>query len=109
MRFWQNCNVAMNVLGLGKITETEAPNAKNHIKPSNSVVEYNGVEFSSGTNTLTVNGLTIQANQVSNETIRVNVANDTDGVYDFVKGFVKEYNENAKIAKAYQDTSFIVK
>ena len=102
-----NTNGAMNVLGLGEITADGAKGAKNFIPATNTTVKYNGVEFTSGSNTVTVNGLTIQANQVSNGPIRVNITNDTDGVYNFVKNFVKEYNDVLKEVNTllYADTA----
>ena len=83
----------------------------------------NGAEFTSNTNSFTINGLTITANTVSAVTgydgegnaiyaeTTINTADDVDGIYDMIKGFLKEYNDlikemdtlyNADSAKDYE-------
>lgn len=76
-----------------------------------ALIEVNGALFESESNTLTVNGLTINATGVTNGTISVTTATDTDGIYNMIKDFLKEYNTvvnemtkayGAKSAKGYE-------
>ena len=57
-------------------------------------VEVDGAVYAADSNTITVNGLTLNlkaANQ--DEMVTITVTQDTDAVYNMVKDFVKEYNE----------------
>lgn len=88
-----------------------------------AVISLNGAEFTSDTNSFTINGLTITANAVSAVTgqdadgndiyaeTMINTADDVDGIYDMIKNFFKEYNElikemdtlyNADSSKGYE-------
>ena len=71
----------------------------------------NGAEFTSDGNTFEINGLTITAHAKTDVPITLTTADDTDGIYDMIKGFLKEYNElinemdklyNADSAKGYE-------
>lgn len=79
----------------------------------NSLITLNGVDYKSSTNTVKVNGLTITCNGTTapGEEITLTTKNDTSGIYDMIKGFIKEYsaliNEmdklyNAESAKGYE-------
>jgi len=77
---------------------------------ANAKILVNGAEYISGSNKILVNGLTINATQVTSAAITVTTAMDTKGIYDMVKGFYKEYNTiineitsqyNAASAKGY--------
>ena len=57
----------------------------------NAEIELNGATFTSNSNNLTVNGLTFTLNAVADD-ITVTTQDDTDGVYDVIKNFIKEYN-----------------
>lgn len=61
------------------------------IDASDSSITYNGVEYTSSTNTFNINGLTIEASAKGEEQ-NFTIDNDVDGIYDKVKNFVKEYN-----------------
>lgn len=76
-------------------------------------ISLNGATFTSSTNTLKVNGLTITCKGVTqgDEVITLTTENDTSGIYDMIKGFIKEYSElinemdklyNAESAKDYE-------
>ncbi len=77
-----------------------------------ALIEVNGASYVSTTNQLTVNGLTINAlAETGNEEITVTIANNTQGLYDKIKGILKDYNElinemtklyNAGTAKGYE-------
>lgn len=72
-------------------------------------ITLNGVEYTNNSNTFDINGLSITAKQVA-EDISLTTKDDTSGVYDMIKGFLKEYNDligemytlyNADDAKEY--------
>ena len=82
----------------------------------------NGAEYTSATNSFSINGLTLTANSVSDMvkdangndtyvTTTLNTSLDVDAIYDSIKGFFKEYNDlikemeslyNADSAKGYE-------
>lgn len=73
----------------------------------------NGARFTNKNNTFEINGLTITAiNETAvGETVTLTTEQDTDGIYDMVKNFLKEYNSiinemdklyNADSAKGYE-------
>lgn len=88
-------------------------NTASKIDGANAKLILNGAEFESQTNTFKINGSTYTINHMPsdpNETISVNTATDYDGVYDVVKGILKEFNSlmkdmstalNADSAKGY--------
>ncbi len=57
-------------------------------------IELNGVEFTASTNTFEINGLTITCNAITGEdAITLTTEDDTSGIYDMIKDFIKEYSE----------------
>lgn len=68
--------------------------AANKISGENAEIELNGVIFTSNSNTFEINGLTMTMNATTapNEEITVTTQDDTDGIYDMIKDFFKEYN-----------------
>lgn len=73
----------------------------------------NGATFTGNTNVFEINGLTFTAlsTTAAGEEITVTTEDDVDGIYDMVKGFLKEYNSlinemdklyNADSAKGYE-------
>ena len=87
---------ALEKLGLGA--------GAKKVDAQDAIIEYNGVEYRGDSNTFNLNGLTITANSVTGKydkatgiftddsPINITVSNDTDGIYDSIKSFVKEYN-----------------
>ncbi len=78
---------------------------------SDAVIWLNGVKYQGESNTFEVNGLTITAKQASSENVTLTTRQDTDGIYNIVKNFLKEYNSlinemdklyNAEAAKGYE-------
>lgn len=76
-------------------------------------IKLNGATFTSSTNTFEINGLTISVTgeTQAGKSITLTTAEDTDGIYDMVKNFFKEYNEliiemdslyNADSSKGYE-------
>ncbi|BCN32555.1 flagellar filament capping protein FliD [Anaeromicropila herbilytica] len=109
----------LDKLGLG--------NTATKINAQNSKIVYNGALFEQSSNTVNINGLTIEAKQVTDATpisaatptatllgmtgSTVTVTKDTQAIYDKVKKFVTEYNKilkemntlyYAKPAKGYE-------
>ena len=80
---------------------------------SDAKITLDGVEYSSSKNTFEINGLTLTVNATTdpNETITITTEDDTDGIYDMIKNFFKEYNSlinqmdklyNADSSKGYE-------
>lgn len=57
-------------------------------------ITLNGAKFTNSSNVFDINGLTITAlaETKGDETVTLTTENDTDGIYDMVKKFIKEYN-----------------
>lgn len=60
---------------------------------TNSVMKLNGATFETDSNTLTVNGLTINAKGLTDGPITMTTETDVDGIYKMIKEFVTQYNE----------------
>lgn len=100
-----NTTDALNKLGL------TASVGSTRIKGSDAEMVLNGATFKSSSNTFTINGSTYTVNAVVDEEISITTENDTSGIYDMIKDFLKEYNEvinnmgksyNADSAKGYE-------
>lgn len=79
---------AMDVLANSEPTESGAIK----IEGQDAKIVLNGAEFTSNTNTFSVNGLTIEALAETTSDISITTAVDTDGIYDKIKDFLTEYN-----------------
>ncbi len=97
----------------GALTALGLYTGATEIKGQDAEIELNGATFKSSTNVFQVNGLTFTAlnKTADDEVITVTTQNDTEGIYDMVKGFLKEYNSiinemdklyNADSAKGYE-------
>lgn len=76
-------------------------NSTNYEAGHDAHIELNGVSYYSKSNTFSINGLTITANEVA-ENITLSTKQDTSGIYDNIKKMLKEYNELMKeVATAY--------
>ena len=74
--------------------QVEYSSGATRVNGQDSLVEINGAEYESETNEITVNGLTINAlAETGNEEITVTIGNNTKGLYDKIKGIIKDYNE----------------
>ena len=106
----------LNALGLDAIDESGAKinsesNLSSIVEAKDSVIIYNGAELRGDTNIITANGLTFTLkNSNPDETIKLNVGNDSESTYDMIKDFIKGYNEvlgemntryNASSARGY--------
>lgn len=83
------------------------------VNGQDAIISLNGAEFTNSTNVFEINGLTFTAlsETAPGETITVTTQNDTDGIYDMIKNFLKEYNSvinemdklyNASSSKGYE-------
>ena len=83
------------------------------VSGKNAEIVLNGATFTGSTNVFEINGLTFTAlsKTAAGEEITVTTEDDVDGIYDMVKGFLKEYNSiinemdklyNADSAKGYE-------
>lgn len=82
------------------------------IDGEDSEIELNGAKFTNNTNNYSINGLTIQALELTGtDEVSITTDTDVDGIYDMIKGFLKEYNDlvksvdvayNASSAKGYE-------
>lgn len=81
------------------------------IDGKDAVITLNGVKYTNSTNTFEINGLTITAQQETDEEITLTTTEDTEGVYNMIKNFFTEYNKlinemsslyNADAAKGYE-------
>lgn len=89
-------------LGLSDITTsggtpvaTDTSVGMNLITPQNASFVYNGVTMSSSSNTVSVNGLTLNLKSVTDtgETVNINVGKDVDSIYKMIKTCLSEYND----------------
>ncbi|MCM1112035.1 MAG: flagellar filament capping protein FliD [Muribaculum sp.] len=83
------------------------------VSGQDAIINLNGADFTNNTNVFEINGLTFTAlsETAENETVTVTTQNDTDGIYDMIKNFFKEYNSvineidklyNASSSKGYE-------
>jgi len=95
-------NSALKNLGLGEITggksdlTAEETGGFTFIAAKNSKVIYNGVEIEDSSNTVSVNGLTLEVTGITDNPVTCNISKDTETTYNMIKDFVKKYNEILK-------------
>lgn len=113
-------STGLAALGLGNIDEELAASGQNAadatsmavVAASDAELVLNGATLTSESNTVTANGLKLELKGTTSpgEVISITVSNDSQGVYDKIKDFVKSYNElltemyekyNAASAKDY--------
>lgn len=89
----------LKVVGMADITgadvaETATGTGMAVIGAQDSEVVVNGATLKNSTNTVEVNGLTLELKDTTavGETISLTVSNDNTAMYDMVKDFLKEYN-----------------
>lgn len=99
----------LNALGLNVGGTGDAKAVK--VDGQDAKIILNDATFTSKNNVFDINGLTITALTKSSETVTLTTEMDTDGIYDMIKGFLKQYNEvmnemdklyNASSAKGYE-------
>lgn len=89
-----NGTAALNKLGLIVDESDKSGKGATKIEGKNAEITLNGAKFENSTNVFDINGLTItaQAKTAPGESVTITTQNDTDGIYDLVKDFLKEYN-----------------
>lgn len=76
------------------------------ITGSDAKIVLNGAEFTSSSNSFSINGLTIEAQAVTDGEISITTAVDTQGIYDKIKDFLTQYNSVInEITKLYNADS----
>lgn len=80
------------------------------VEGQDAKIEVDGVTYNSYNDTLNVNGMTITALEETEKSVTVSTKNDTEGVYNMIKDFIKAYSElinemdslyNAESSKGY--------
>ncbi len=105
-----NGEAALSALGL-KVGEGD--NDAKKVNGQDAEILLNGAKFTSTNNVFEINGLTFTALSETREgeSVTVTTEQDTDGIYDMVKNFLKEYNAvinemdklyNADSSKGYE-------
>ena len=100
-------------LMLDALNQAAASTGAKKSKAEDAVIRLNGVEYTGSKNAFEINGLTLTLNSTTKETgpITLTTQDDTDGIYDMIKSFIKEYSElinemdklyNAESSKGYE-------
>ncbi len=90
----EGTNDALASLGLDTNASYENGSTATRIWAEDAMISLNGAEFTSDTNTFTINGLSITANALTTDgPISITTDTDYDGIYDMIKDFLKEYND----------------
>ena len=89
----EGTNGALTTLGLDPDAEYDNGSTATRIYAQNAEITLNGAVFTSDTNTVTVNGLSITASAETEEPVTITTDTDYDGIYDMIKDFIKEYND----------------
>lgn len=84
-----NGQAALSALG---ISASSVGSSK--IDGQDAIIYLNKAEFTNSTNSFEINGLTITAlsETAAGEDVTITTQDDTDGIYDMIKNFFKEYN-----------------
>ncbi len=110
-RYFDKASYAAGVIENGIAINPDRAATK--IDGQDAVIYLNGARYEKNDNTFEINGLTFTAlaTTAENEEITVTTEQDTDGIYDMIKNFLKEYNAvlnemdklyNAESAKGYE-------
>ena len=90
-----NGQAALKALGI-QLNPDGDPTAEGYAKKidgQDARIELNGATFTNNTNVFEINGLTFTAlNETKGENVTITTQQDTDGIYDMIKNFLKEYN-----------------
>ena len=88
-------------------------NGATKVEGQDAVITLNGATFTNSNNSFEINGLTFTAlsETAAGEEVTITTQDDTDGIYDMIKNFIKEYNSvinemdklyNAESASGYE-------
>lgn len=105
----------LKALGLNVPAAGSGESGATYITGQNAKITLNGAAFESENNVFAINGLTFTVmNETKGENVTVTTQQDTDGIYDMIRDFLKEYNSvvnemdklyNAESAKDYNPLS----
>lgn len=99
---------ADGTLNTGSSMMADAQGTK--VSGEDAKIVMDGVTYTSSTDTLTINGVTLTALEKTDKEVTVSTKTDTDGVYDMIKDFIKAYSDlmiemdtlyNAESSKGY--------
>lgn len=90
--YYDRAEYAAGVIASYDPTAPSPKDGPKRIVGQDAEIELNGATFTSNNNVFEVNGLTFTILAESSEPITVTTQDDTQGIYDMVKGFLKEYN-----------------
>lgn len=91
--------------------DKDAGKVASKIDGEDAKIELNDAVFTSTTNTFEINGLTMTVHKATDEVITLTTEQDTSGIYDTIKNFIKKYSElinemdklyNAESASKYE-------
>ena len=84
-----NGQSALSALGISASSD-----GSSKIDGQDAIIYLNKAEFTNSTNSFEINGLTITAlsETAAGEDVTITTQDDTDGIYDMIKNFFKEYN-----------------
>ncbi|MBR5337903.1 MAG: flagellar filament capping protein FliD [Lachnospiraceae bacterium] len=108
VRYTSNGNDALSALGL---LDEEHGGSAVKLDGKDAKILLNGAEFTSKDGNFSINGLSITALEKTTDAITINTTVDSQGIYDSIKNFFKEYNElikemdtlyNADSSKGYE-------
>ena len=77
----------------GKVN-ISASDSSSKIDGQDAIINLNKAKFTNSTNVFEINGLTLTAlsETKAGEDVTITTQDDTDGIYDMIKNFLKEYN-----------------
>lgn len=86
---------ALALLGLDTTATYSNGSKASRINAQDAKIELNNSEFTSSSNTFTINGLTINVTGKTADDEEISIVTDTDvdGIYETIKDFFTEYNE----------------
>lgn len=89
-----NGGTVLDKLGLVVDESDTSGQGATKIDGTNAEILLNGALFKNSNNVFEINGLTITAlNETkTGESVTITTQDDTDGIYDLIKNFIKEYN-----------------
>lgn len=111
-RYYNKAEYASQVMSSYDPTDTTATGATK-VSGQDAIIYLNDAMFTNTDNSFEINGLTFTAlaETKEGEKVTVTTQNDTDGIYDMIKNFLKEYNSiinemdklyNADSARGYE-------
>lgn len=110
-QFDKKVAVAKDMMDPAKQAEWKKAADGTKVDGENAKIKVDGVVYESGDDIVTVNGLTITALETTDKDVTVSTKDDTDGVYDMIKDFIKSYSDlmnemdslyNAESSKGYE-------